>query len=95
MFVSGRVDPWHYPKPVSSCIFRNDSKDGIAKFTDVTNEVAPELKNIGLVCDALFTDFDSDGATDLILAGEWMPVTFLKNVNGKFKNVTASTGLSR
>ena len=52
------------------------------------NEVAPALKNIGMVCDALFTDFDDDGQTDLILAGEWMPVTFLKNVNGKFKNVT-------
>ena len=29
-------------------ILRNDSKNGKAKFTDVTNEVAPELKNIGL-----------------------------------------------
>jgi hypothetical protein len=94
LFVSGRVDPWHYPKPVSSYILRNDSKDGKAKFTDVTDEVAPELKNIGLVCDALFTDFDGDGKTDLILAGEWMPVTFLKNINGKFKNVTASTGVA-
>jgi Mor family transcriptional regulator len=87
LFVSGRVDPWNYPKPVSSFIFRNDSENGIAKFTDVTNEIAPDLKNIGLVCDALFTDFDNDGQTDLILAGEWMPVTFLKNINGKFKKV--------
>jgi hypothetical protein len=94
LFVSGRVDPWHYPKTVSSYILRNDSKDGVAHFTDVTNEVAPELKNIGLVCDALLTDFDNDGAIDMILAGEWMPVTFLKNVNGKFKNVTASTGVA-
>lgn len=94
LFVSGRVEPWHYPKPVSSCILRNDSKDGKAKFTDVTDEVAPELKNIGLVCDALFTDFDGDGQTDLMLAGEWMPVTFLKNSNGKFKNVTASSGIA-
>ena len=94
LFISGRVDPAHYPKPVSSFILRNDSKDGHAKFTDVTNDIAPELKNIGLVCDALFTDFDGDGATDLILAGEWMPVTFLKNVNGKFKNVTIASGIA-
>ncbi|HEV8083864.1 MAG TPA: VCBS repeat-containing protein [Chitinophagaceae bacterium] len=94
LFISGRVDPWHYPKPVSSCILRNDSKNGNAHFTDVTKEVAPELKNIGLVCDALFTDFDNDGATDLILAGEWMPITFLKNVNGKFRNVTASSNIA-
>lgn len=93
LFVSGRVDPGHYPKPVSSFIFRNDSENGQAKFTDVTVDVAPELKNVGLVCDALFTDFDDDGETDLVLTGEWMPVTFLKYQNGKFKNITGSTGI--
>jgi len=93
LFVSGRVDPWNYPKPVSSFIFRNDSDKGRAKFTDVTEEVAPELKNIGMVCDALFTDFDNDNQPDLLLVGEWMPVTFLKNINGKFRNVTPSTGI--
>jgi len=52
------------------------------------------LKDIGLVSDALFTDFDDDGETDLILTGEWMPVIFLKNQNGKFKNVSGSTSIS-
>jgi hypothetical protein len=94
LFISGRVKPWEYPKPVSSIILRNDSKDGHAKFTDVTSQIAPALKNIGLVCDALFTDFDNDGWPDLILAGEWMPVTMLKNDHGKFVNITASTGVA-
>jgi hypothetical protein len=94
LFVSGRVEPWKYPKPVSSMILRNDSKDGHVKFTDVTDQVAPGLKNIGLVCDALFTDFDNDGWPDLILAGEWMPVTFLKNDHGKFVNITAKSGVA-
>src|SRR5450432_3711254 len=87
LFVSGRVDPWNYPRPVSSYIFRNDSENGHVKFTDVTDEVAPGLKRIGMICDALFTDFDGDGQTDLIVIGEWMPITFFKNVNGKFMNV--------
>lgn len=93
LFVSGRIDPKNYPKPVSSFIFRNDSKNGIVKFTDVTSSVAPSLKNIGLVCDASFTDFNNDGWPDLILAGEWMPVTFLENDKGVFKNVTSETGI--
>jgi hypothetical protein len=93
LFISGRVDPWHYPTPVSSIILRNDSKDGHIKFTDVTAQVAPVLKNVGMVCDALFTDFDNDGWPDMIIAGEWMPVTFLKNDHGKFVNVTTATGL--
>jgi len=94
LFVSGRVEPWNYPKPVSSMILRNDSKDGKVQFTDVTASVAPGLKNIGLICDATFSDFDNDGWPDLILTGEWMPVTFLKNDHGVFKNVTDNTGIS-
>lgn len=93
LFVSGRVDPWNYPRPVSSCILRNDSHNGAVKFTNVTSEVAPALTNIGMVCDGLFTDFDGDGWPDLVMAGEWMPVTFLKNDHGKFVNVTSKTGV--
>jgi len=94
LFVSGRVDPWNYPKAVSSFIYRNDSKDGVVKYTDVTKSVAKDLVNIGLVCDALFSDFDNDGWPDLILTGEWMPITFLKNEHGIFKNVSATSGIN-
>lgn len=84
LFVGGRVMPGSYPKPVSSILLRNDTKDGKVKFTNITNEVAPALQNIGLVCDAVWSDADNDGNIDLIIAGEWMPLTILKNVNGKF-----------
>ncbi len=94
LFIAGRVDPWNWPKPVSSFLLRNDSEPGKIRFTDITKEVAADLINIGLVCDALFTDFDSDGWVDLVLAGEWMPVTMLKNENGHFKNITPETGIS-
>jgi hypothetical protein len=47
-----------------------------------------------MVCDALFTDFNNDGWSDLILAGEWMPVTFLENEKGIFKNITENSGIS-
>ena len=94
LFVSGRVDPWNYPKPVSSFIFRNDSKNGVAKFTDVTSSVAKDLKSIGLVCDALFSDVDNDGWPDLVMAGEWMPITILKNDHGVFKNITPKSNIA-
>jgi len=92
LFIAGRVDPWHYPQPVSSFIYRNDSKGGHIKFTDVTATVARDLVNFGMVCDGLWTDFDNDGWPDLVLAGEWQPVTFLKNEKGHFRNVTGATG---
>jgi hypothetical protein len=93
LFIAGRVDPWNYPNPVSSIILRNDSKDARIKFTDVTKEAAPDLDKIGLVCDEIFTDFDNDGWTDMILVGEWMPVTMLRNENGTFRNVTRNSGI--
>jgi hypothetical protein len=91
LFVGGRVVPNQYPRPVSSFILRNDSKRGLPKFTDVTKTVAPDLQNIGLVCDALWTDANNDGWPDLMLAGEWMPLTILKNAQGKKLNTTSGT----
>lgn len=94
LFIGGRVYPGKYPQAVSSFIYRNDSKPGKVKFTDITDSVANDLYDIGLVCDALWTDFDNDGWTDLVVVGEWMPVTFLRNVHGTFKNVTPQTGIA-
>ena len=94
LFIGGRVIPSEYPKPVSSFIYRNESNNGKSKFVDVTSSVAPALNNIGLITDAIWTDYDNDGMIDLVLAGEWMPVTFLKNQGGKFTDVTTSTGIA-
>ena len=47
-----------------------------------------------MICDATWTDFDNDGWIDLVLAGEWMPITFMKNDHGIFKNITSETGIS-
>jgi hypothetical protein len=94
LFIAGRVKPWNYPAPVSSFIYRNDSKNGEIKFTDVTSSVAPAFKDIGLTCDALWTDFDNDGWADLILAGEWMPIKFLKNDHGNFKDISSTSGIN-
>jgi enediyne biosynthesis protein E4 len=94
LFIGGRVEVNAYPKPVKSYILRNDSKQSL-KFTDVTNQIAPGLQSIGLVCDALFTDYDNDGWQDIMLAGEWMPVTFLKNNKGKSFSKIDSDYLSK
>jgi hypothetical protein len=92
LFVGGRVLPGSYPKPVSSILLRNDTKDGKIKFTDVTKDIAPSLQNIGLVCDAIWSDADNNGTQDLIIAGEWMPITILENKKGKL--TAAKTNLS-
>ncbi len=93
LFVAGRVLPWNYPDPVSSVIYRNDTKNGKVKFTDVTATAAKSLLNVGMVCDAIWTDFDNDGWQDLVLAGEWMPIKFLRNDHGIFKDITPASGI--
>jgi len=56
--------------------------DGRGHFTDVTKRLAPELERIGMVTDAVWRDVDGDGRPDLIVVGEWMPITVLHNAGG-------------
>lgn len=93
LFVCGRIDIENYPIPPRSYLLRNDSKDNTIRFTDITGQVSKGLEYPGLLAAALWSDFNRDGWTDLVLAGEWMPVSFFKNVNGKFIDVTPSSGL--
>jgi enediyne biosynthesis protein E4 len=95
LFVGGRILPGGYPQPVSSFILRNDTgPDGRIRFTPVGSEICPDLENIGMVTDALWSDFNNDGWVDLVIAGEWMPITFLQNEKGRFVNVTAQSGVA-
>lgn len=89
LFIGGRVVSGAYPTAPKSFLYKNTG----GKFIDVTAQLCPELENIGMVTDALWTDFDGDGKVDLVLTGEWMPVTFLKNTGKQFVNVTDATGI--
>ncbi|QCW99631.1 hypothetical protein FGM00_05775 [Aggregatimonas sangjinii] len=95
LFVGSRVLPFSYPLADRSYILRNDSEKGSPLFTEVTMEVTQNLLSPGLLCDALWTDFNNDSWPDLILAGELMPLRFFKNVNGKLTEITAKTGLEK
>jgi hypothetical protein len=86
LFVGGRQIPGKYPLSPRSYLLKNIN----GKFVDATSSLAPELENIGMVTSALWTDFDNDGQTDLIVAGEWMPICFFKNYNGKLKKLTTN-----
>jgi enediyne biosynthesis protein E4 len=84
LFMGSRSIPMEYPKPASGYILRNDTKNGQIKFTDITKDISADLQNIGMISDALWSDFDNDGKLDLILCGEFMPITFLKNTGNTF-----------
>ncbi|MDC6366792.1 MULTISPECIES: VCBS repeat-containing protein [Flavobacteriaceae] len=88
LFVGGRLVPGSYPSPTDSYILENKSEGTKVQFVNVTSKIAPMLEKIGMVTDAIWTDFDGDSWTDLILVGEWMPITVLKNDEGYFTDVT-------
>jgi hypothetical protein len=93
LFIGGRLIPGQYPKKAQSYILRNDSANGAINFTDVSAALCPDLEALGLVTDAIWTDFDDDQQIDLVVVGEWMPITFLKNENGKFVDISGQTGI--
>jgi enediyne biosynthesis protein E4 len=84
IFVGSRVIPFLYGVNASSFILIND---GQGNFTDGTSQYAPDLKEIGLVTDAAVVDYDGDGKEDLVLVGEWMAPTFLRNTGNKLEKI--------
>lgn len=82
-FVGSASVPYDYgQKPDSYLLVSENGKWSITE--------QPTLKALGMVTDAVWWDFDNDGLEDLIVVGEWMSPVFLKNENGKLKDVTSA-----
>lgn len=90
LFIGTRSNPDFYGKKTSSRLLQND---GRGQFTDVTGEIAPSLESIGMVTDAKWVDIDRDNDQDLVVVGEYMPVTILQNSNGQLDLKTHATNL--
>lgn len=90
LFVGGLVLPRKYGLAPRSYVLINDN--GV--FKDATATIAPELVNVGMVTTALWADMDGDKQPDLVLAGEYMPLSVYLNNDGKLKSIgTSGNGL--
>lgn len=69
-FVGGRQVPGQYGRSASSKILQTTT----SKIKDVSSEIGAVFNNIGMVTSAVAADIDNDGTTELIIAGEWMPL---------------------
>ncbi|MEM9672349.1 MAG: FG-GAP-like repeat-containing protein [Bacteroidota bacterium] len=90
LFVGMRLRPFLYGVPVSGYLLEND---GQGKFQDVTNQVAPALKEIGMITDSKWVDIDQDEDLDLVIVGEWMSIKLLINEQGQLVDKTQIWGL--
>ncbi len=81
IFIGGRSVPGQYGALPNSYLLQNNA----GSFTDITSSSAPLVKNVGMVTDALWQDIDNDNLKDLIIVGEWMPITIFKNTGIKLE----------
>lgn len=86
LFLGSRMVPGKYGETPTQTLLINDSK---GNFSKAAPQLMPFANQIGMVTDAVWADVDNDRYPDLVLVGDWMPITVLKNKAGKgFEKVT-------
>ncbi len=91
LFVGGRIRPQHYPEGGYSQLLQNEG----GRFVDVAESKAPGLSSIGIVNGAIWSDANNDHLPDLIVVGEWMPITVFLNNGKSLRNATTELGLDK
>ncbi|MFM1878588.1 MAG: hypothetical protein RLZZ241_1454 [Bacteroidota bacterium] len=76
LFIGNQTYTGNFGLAPNSYLLENDG--GTWVVSDKLNGEA-----LGMVTDAVWTDFNADGAIDLIVVGEWMQPVFFENQNGK------------
>lgn len=90
LFVGGNLISGKYPLSPRSYLLKNTN----GKFTDVTSENS-SLSEIGMVSEAIFTDYDNDKDLDLLVVGEWMKPSVFINENGFFSKAENTSGFEK
>lgn len=91
LFVGSRVVAREYGLSPPSYLLRND---GTGRFVDVTDDLAPGLREAGMVSSAAWLDNGGDGRLDLVVVGEWMPVRLFRQEAGRFHDRADQAGLA-
>jgi len=89
IFLAGYPGLKAYGLPSECFILKNDGK---GHFTD---EGANEILPGGMAKDALWSDIDNDGRTDLIVVGYWMNISIFRNTESGFIDITGASGLEK
>jgi enediyne biosynthesis protein E4 len=91
VFIGARVLPGQYPLPPRSALLANRG----GRFEDVTDALAPGLRDVGMVTAAIWSDVDGDGWADLLLTLEWGQVKYFHNREGRgFDDWTEKAGFA-
>ena len=86
LFVGGQIVPGEYPKIPKSYLLEN--VDG--NYQDVTAQKASIFRSLGLVADSKWMNLDDEAGKELVVVGEWMPVSIFKYNGDKFELIKAN-----
>ncbi len=92
LFVGTRVMSSYYGLPCDQFLLVNDGK---GNFTEAPATLAPEFKRLGMVTDAYWFNYNNDTFPDLLVVGEWMPVTIFQNDGKQLKKMSVVKGLEQ
>jgi hypothetical protein len=92
LFLGSRSIPGAYGISPDQYLLENNGK---GEFIDVTDMKIKDIRKAGMVTDAVWFDFDSDGDLDLAVTGEWMKICIFENDSGYFKDVTEKSGFGK
>ncbi|MCI4667687.1 MAG: VCBS repeat-containing protein [Bacteroidia bacterium] len=93
LLIGSRLVPGNYPEVPSSYLLENNS----GQFKDITHDLIPDLEKLGMLTDAIWVDLTGNKKEELVIVGEWMPVTVFQWEAGKlmpsdFKGLDKSNG---
>jgi enediyne biosynthesis protein E4 len=90
IFVGGAAIPGRYPFAEKSRILKLSGN----KYVDIGPQIMPGLSEAGLVKDAIWVDLNQNGALDLVVVGEWMPIMVFINEGGNYREAGEEWGVS-
>ena len=94
LFIGGRLKPGMFPVAPESYILKNKSAPGRIFFEKDITQADTTLSHPGMVTDALWIDLNKDGWNDLVVVGQFMPITIFENHKGKLTDETKAYGFT-
>ena len=79
LFIGSRMVPGGYGYAPPSYLYIND---GTGNFKNYTKRYLPE-NELGMITDATWVDLNGDKYPELVVVGDWMPITVFVNEKGK------------
>ncbi len=92
LFIGERLKPFSYGIPCSGAIVRNEGNNN---WKDVTTDIASGMQDIGMIRDAEWVDVNGDNLPDLIIVGEYMPISIFIQEEGRFIDKTEEFGMNK